>query len=130
MKYVFKEYDLEKVDLKVLLERYIKEITNKKTSVKDLEMEKETVYKLNRAYNTKECIEYLLELETYDCDSELKARIDNYGIKEVFAKLYSDESDIVNIYLAECFYGWYSCDWLEEILGDLQDVLPLDESDL
>ena len=130
MKYVFKEYDLEKVDLKVLLERYIKEITNKKTSVKDLAMDKETVYKLNRAYNTKECIEYLLELETYDCDSELKARRDNYGIKEVFAKLYSDESDIVNIYLAECFYGWYSCDWLEEILGDLQDVLPLDESDL
>ena len=30
MKYVFKEYDLEKVDLKVLLERYIKEITNKR----------------------------------------------------------------------------------------------------
>ena len=130
MKYVFKEYDLEKVDLKVLLERYIKEITNKKISVKDLAMDKETVYKLNRAYNTKECIEYLLELETYDCDSELKARIDNYGIKEVFAKLYSDESNIVNIYLAKRFYGWYSDDWLEEILEDLQDDLPLDESDL
>src|SRR5699024_3316695 len=109
MKYVFKEYDLEKVDLKVLLERYIKEITRNET---------------------KECIEYLLELETYDCDSELKARINNYGIKEVFAKLYSDDSDIVNIYLAECFYGWYSDDWLEEILTDLQDVLPLDESEL
>ena len=130
MKYVFKEYDLEKVDLKVLLERYIKEITSKETSVKDLAMDKETVYKLKRAYDTKECIEYLLELETYDCDSELKARINNYGIKEVFAKLYSDDSDIVNIYLAECFYGWYSDDWLEEILTDLQDVLPLDESEL
>lgn len=117
-----------KAGLNVVLEEYINEVTSKETSVKELAMNKETVYKLKRAYDTKECIEDLLEI--YEFKSELRARINKYGLAKVFAKLHSDDSDTVDIYLADCFYGWYSDDWKSDVLKDLRFWLPLDESEL
>ncbi len=51
-----------KAGLNVVLEDCIKELTSKETSVKRLANDKETVCKLKRAYDTKECIEDLLEI--------------------------------------------------------------------
>lgn len=116
-----------KEELDVVLENYIKELTSKVTSVNELAKDKETVRKLKRAYDTKECIEDLLEI--YEFKSELRARINKYGLAKVFAKLHSDDSDTVDIYLADCFYGWYSDDWKSDVLKDLQDYLPLNKSE-
>ena len=117
-----------KVELNVVLEDYINEITSKVTNVNDLVKDKETVCKLKRAYDTKECIEDLLEI--YEFKSELSAMINKYGLAKVFATLHSDDSDTVYIYLADSFYGWYSDDWKSDILKDLRFWLPLDKSDL
>ena len=117
-----------KAGLNVVLEDCIKELTSKETSVKGLANDKETVCKLKRAYDTKECIEDLLEYHDYDLD--LRARINKYGLAKVFAKLHSDDSETVDIYLADCFYGWYSDDWISDVRKDLRFWLPLDESEL
>ena len=114
-----------KQGLNVVLEEYIKGLTSKVTSVNDLANDKETVRKLKRAYDTKECIEDLLEI--YDFKSELRAIINKYGLAKVFAKLHSDDSDTVDIYLADRFYGWYSDDWKSDVLKDLRFCLPLDK---
>ena len=117
-----------KAELNVILEDYINEITSKVTNVNDLAKNKETVHKLKRAYDTKECIEDLLEYNDYDL--ELRARINKYGLAKVFTKLHSDDSDTVDIYLADSFYGWYSDDWKSDVLKDLRFWLPLDKSEL
>lgn len=117
-----------KAELKVVLEECINEVTGKETSVKGLAMNKETVRKLKRAYDTKECIEDLLD--SYYYDLKLRERIDKYGLAKVFAKLYNDNSDTVDIYLAERFYGGYSDDRIYDVRKDLQFYLPLDESEL
>ncbi|OTF89165.1 hypothetical protein [Ligilactobacillus salivarius] len=117
-----------KAGLNVVLEDCIKELTSKETSVKGLANDKETVCKLKRAYDTKECIEDLLEI--YEFKSELRAMINKYGLAKVFAKLHSDDSDTVDIYLADSFYGWYSDDWKSDVLKDLRFWLPLDKSEL
>lgn len=117
-----------KARLNVVLEDYINEVTSKETSVKGLANDKETVCKLKRAYDTKECIEDLLEI--YEFKSELRAMINKYGLAKVFAKLHSDDSDTVDIYLADSFYGWYSDDWKSDVLKDLRFWLPLDKSEL
>ena len=117
-----------KAGLNVVLEDCIKELTSKETSVKGLANDKETVCKLKRAYDTKECIEDLLEI--YEFKSELRAMINKYGLAKVFAKLHSDDSDTVDIYLADSFYGWYSDDWKSDVRKDLRFWLPLDESEL
>ena len=117
-----------KAGLNVVLEDCIKELTSKETSVKGLANDKETVCKLKRAYDTKECIEDLLEI--YEFKSELRARINKYGLAKVFAKLHSDDSETVDIYLADCFYGWYSDDWISDVRKDLRFWLPLDKSEL
>lgn len=114
-----------KQGLNVVLEEYIKGLTSKVTSVNDLANDKETVRKLKRAYDTKECIEDLLEYHDYDL--ELRARINKYGLAKVFAKLHSDDSETVDIYLADCFYGWYSDDWISDVRKDLRFWLPLDK---
>lgn len=114
-----------KQGLNVVLEEYIKGLTSKVTSVNDLANDKETVRKLKRAYDTKECIEDLLEYHDYDLD--LRARINKYGLAKVFAKLHSDDSETVDIYLADCFYGWYSDDWISDVRKDLRFWLPLDK---
>lgn len=114
-----------KQGLNVVLEEYIKGLTSKVTSVNDLANDKETVRKLKRAYDTKECIEDLLEYHDYDLD--LRARINKYGLAKVFAKLHSDDSETVDIYLADCFYGWYSDDWISDVRKDLRFCLPLDK---
>lgn len=106
-----------KAELNTVLEDYINEITSKVTNINDLVKDKETVCKLKRAYDTKECIEDLLEYHDYDLD--LRARINKYGLAKVFAKLHSDDSDTVDIYLADSFYGWYSDDWKSDVLKDL-----------
>ena len=116
-----------KAELNTVLEDYINKITSKVTNVNDLAKNKETVRKLKRAYDTKECIEDLLEI--YEFKSELKAMINKYGLAKVFAKLHSDDSDAVDIYLADCFYGWYSDDWKSDVLKDLRFWLPLDKSE-
>ena len=117
-----------KAGLNVVLEDCIKELTSKETSIKGLANDKETVCKLKRAYDTKECIEDLLEI--YEFKSELRARINKYGLAKVFAKLHSDDSETVDIYLADCFYGWYSDDWISDVRKDLRFWLPLDKSEL
>ena len=117
-----------KEELNIVLEEYIKELTSKATSANELAKDKETVRKLKRAYDTKECIEDLLEI--YEFKSELRARINKYGLVKVFAKLHSDDSDTVDIYLADCFYGWYSDDWKSDVLKDLRFCLPLDKNEL
>lgn len=117
-----------KAELNTVLEDYINEITSKVTNVNDLAKNKETVRKLKRAYDTKECIEDLLEYHDYDL--ELRARINKYGLAKVFAKLHSDDSETVDIYLADCFYGWYSDDWISDVRKDLRFWLPLDKSEL
>ena len=117
-----------KAGLNVVLEDCIKELTSKETSVKGLANDKETCCKLKRAYDTKECIEDLLEI--YEFKSELRAMINKYGLAKVFAKLHSDDSDTVDIYLADSFYGWYSDDWKSDVRKDLRFWLPLDESEL
>ena len=117
-----------KAGLNVVLEDYINEVTSKVTNVNDLGKDKETVCKLKRAYDTKECIEDLLEI--YEFKSELRAMINKYGLAKVFAKLHSDDSDTVDIYLADSFYGWYSDDWKSDVLKDLRFWLPLDKSEL
>lgn len=117
-----------KAGLNVVLEEYINEITSKVTNVNDLAKNKETVCKLKRAYDTKECIEDLLEI--YEFKSELSAMINKYGLAKVFAKLHSDDSETVDIYLADCFYGWYSDDWISNVRKDLRFWLPLDKSEL
>ena len=48
----------------------------------------------------------------------------------MFAKLHSDDSETVDIYLADCFYGWYSDDWISDVRKDLRFWLPLDKSEL
>lgn len=116
-----------KAELNTVLEDYINEVTSKETSVKELAMSKETVCKLKRAYDTKECIEDLLEI--YEFKSELKAMINKYGLAKVFAKLYSDDSDTVDIYLADSFYGGYSDDGKSDVRKDLRFWLPLDKSE-
>ena len=116
-----------KAELNVILEDYINKITSKVTNVNDLAKDKETVCTLKRAYDTKECIEDLLEI--YEFKSELRAMINKYGLAKVFAKLYCDDSYTVNIYLADSFYGWYSDDWKSDVLKDLRFWLPLDESE-
>lgn len=117
-----------KAGLNVVLEEYINEVTSKVTSANELAKDKEIVRKLKRAYDTKECIEDLLEI--YEFKSELRARINKYGLAKVFAKLHSDDSDTVDIYFADCFYGRYSDDWKSDALKDLQCWLPLDKSEL
>ena len=117
-----------KAELNVILEDYINKITSKVTNVNDLAKDKETVRKLKRAYDTKECIEDLLEYHDYDL--KLRARINKYGLAKVFTKLHSDDSDTVDIYLADSFYGWYSDDWKSDVLKDLRFWLPLDKSEL
>ena len=117
-----------KAGLNVVLEDYINEVTSKVTNVNELGKDKEIVCKLKRAYDTKECIEDLLEI--YEFKSELRAMINKYGLAKVFAKLHSDDSDTVDIYLADCFYGWYSDDWKSDVLKDLRFWLPLDKSEL
>ena len=117
-----------KTELNTVLEDYINEITSKVTNVNDLVKDKETVCKLKRAYDTKECIEDLLEI--YEFKSDLRAMINKYGLAKVFAKLYSDDSDTVDIYLADFFYGGYSDDSKSDVLKDLRFWLPLDESEL
>ena len=116
-----------KAVLNTVLEDYINKITSKVTNVNDLAKDKETVRKLKRAYDTKECIEDLLEI--YEFKSELRAMINKYGLAKVFAKLHSDDSDTVDIYFADCFYGWSSDDWKSDALKDLRFWLPLDESE-
>ena len=121
-----------KVELNTVLEDYIDEITSKVTNVNDLVKDKDTVCKLKRAYDTKECIEDLLEI--YEFKSELRAMINKYGLAKVFAKLHSDDSDTVDIYLADSFYGWYADDgyaddWKSDVLKDLRFWLPLDKSE-
>lgn len=121
-----------KAGLNVVLEEYIKGLTSKVTNVNDLAKDKETVCKLKRAYDTKECIEDLLEI--YEFKSELRAMINKYGLAKVFAKLRSDDSDTVDIYLADSFYGWYADDgyaddWKSDVLKDLRFWLPLDKSE-
>lgn len=116
-----------KAGLNTVLEDYINKITSKVTNVNDLAKDKETVRKLKRAYDTKECIEDLLEI--YEFKSELRAMINKYGLAKVFAKLHSDDSDTVDIYFADCFYGWSSDDWKSDALKDLRFWLPLDESE-
>ena len=115
-------------ELNAVLEDYINEIISKVTNVNDLVKDKETVCKLKRAYDTKECIEDLLEI--YEFKSELRAMIDKYGLAKVFAKLHSDDSDTVDIYLADSFYGWSSDDWKSDVRKDLRFWLPLDKSEL
>lgn len=117
-----------KAELNVVLEDYINEITSKVANVNDLAKDKETVCKLKRAYDTKECIEDLLEI--YEFKSELMAMINKYGLAKVFAKLYSDDSDAVDIYLAYSFYGGYSDDGISDVRKDLRFWLPLDKSEL
>ena len=116
-----------KAGLNTVLEDYINKITSKVTNVNDFAKDKETVRKLKRAYDTKECIEDLLEI--YEFKSELRAMINKYGLAKVFAKLHSDDSDTVDIYFADCFYGWSSDDWKSDALKDLRFWLPLDESE-
>lgn len=116
-----------KEELDVVLEKYIQEVTSKVTSVNELARDKETVRKLKRAYDTKKCIEDLLEI--YEFKSELRAMINKYGLAKVFAKLHSDDSDTVDIYFADCFYGWYSDDWKSDVLEDLRFWLPLDKGE-
>ena len=116
-----------KAELNTVLEDYINEITSKVTNVNDLVKDKETVRKLKRAYDTKECIEDLLKYHDYDLD--LRARINKYGLAKVFAQLHSDDSDTVDIYLADSFYGWYSDDWKSDVRKDLRFWLPLDKSE-
>ena len=116
-----------KAELNVALEDYIDEVTSKVTNIDDLAKDKATVCKLKRVYDTKECIEDLLEI--YEFKSELRARINKYGLAKVFVKLHSDDSDAVDIYLADSFYGWYSDDWKSDVLKDLRFWLPLDKSE-
>ena len=116
-----------KAELNTVLEDYINKITHKVTNVNDLAKNKETVRKLKRAYDTKECIEDLLEI--YEFKSELSAMINKYGLANVFAKLHSDDSDTVDIYVADSFYGGYSDDSISDVLKDLRFWLPLDKSE-
>ena len=117
-----------KAELNTVLEDYINKITSKVANANDLAKDKETVCKLKRAYDTTEYIEDLLEI--YECKSELRAMINKYGLAKVFAKLHSDDSDTVDIYLADSFYGWYSDDWKSDVLKDLRFWLPLDKNEL
>ena len=116
-----------KAELNTVLEDYINKITHKVTNVNDLAKNKETVRKLKRAYDTKECIEDLLEI--YEFKSELSAMINKYGLANVFAKLHSDDSDTVDIYVADSCYGGYSDDSISDVLKDLRFWLPLDKSE-
>lgn len=106
-------------ELKEIVEGYV-EVTkrqSKATNIDELVKDESTIARLNRIYDTKDLLTELYD--SYEEDTELKARIEKYGLDTIFAEVYDLDSYYIEYYNSGDDY------WLSKIIDDLGEDFPV-----
>lgn len=102
-----------KKTLNEIVEKYVNSARkqSKATSIDELVKDESTIARLNRIYDTKDLLTDLYD--SYEEDAELKVKIEQYSLDEIFAEMNS-----INNYYIDYYYSGDD-DWLARIIDDL-----------